>query len=80
MTGTKPISMLSDSSGMRMYYTEQLRIYDQQIAWLGQTDLYIPPLTPDTTITGTCPSQCTQQMAEPVNITNALLHMHYLGK
>ena len=74
------VSVLLDSSGMKMYYTSQLREFDQEVIMTGQTDLTIPPLTRETSIEGTCPESCTRTMPHSVNVMYANLHMHYLGK
>ena len=47
----------TDGSGIRMYYMSQLRSFNQGIVTLGQTDLTIPALVRDTTVTGTEMSQ-----------------------
>ena len=71
--------MFSDGSGMRMFYTSRLRPYDLNILALGQSDIAIPPMTRDSVVRGTCPASCTGGMVHPVNVTNAFIHMHYLG-
>lgn len=71
---------LTDSSGMTIYYTPNLRKYDAELFMFGQEYLKIPPMTKSITYDATCPSDCTVDMFQQnVFITRAVNHMHYLG-
>lgn len=70
----------TDSSGMKIYYTTNLRKYEAELFLFGQEYLTIPPLTDSVKYEATCPSDCTVDMfKEKVYITRAINHMHYLG-
>ncbi|KAK3605265.1 hypothetical protein CHS0354_037666 [Potamilus streckersoni] len=71
----------TDSSGMTLYYTPNLRAYDAGILVVGQAYLYIPPGETAVTAIGTCPGECTREMMKnKIYIIAAANHMHYLGK
>ena len=70
---------LMDSSGMRIYYTTQLRPNKGQVAMMGQVYLAIPPRQPAVTYTGKCASPCTMHLTQSIFLTSAVLHMHTLG-
>eukprot|EP00752_Nemacystus_decipiens_P015391 g13724.t1 len=76
---------LVDSSGVRVYYTEELRPMDMGVMKLGDPFVYLygQPL-PDgkATISFTCPSSCTEENfeAEEVTISSHLMHMHETGQ
>ena len=69
----------TDSSGLRLYYTPHIRTYDQNIVLMGQNQIEIPPMVEDTLVEGTCHSEC-MIMPHPLNLTDILIHMHYLGE
>ncbi|XP_052776591.1 dopamine beta-hydroxylase-like [Mya arenaria] len=70
----------TDQSGMAIYYTTKLRAHDASMFVVGQEYLDIPPYSRGVTFEHTCPSQCTSEMfKEPIYITRAANHMHYLG-
>ena len=74
------VQHLTDSSGMKVYYTPNLRQYDAELFVFGQEYLSIPPMTDNITYEATCPSDCTIDMfKQKVYITRAINHMHYLG-
>ncbi|CAL4064406.1 unnamed protein product, partial [Meganyctiphanes norvegica] len=74
-----------DKSGMRVYHTEKLRMYDAGILTLGTTVEYrqmIPPGVEHWTSFGQCSSDCTRATfpAGGINVTNGLMHTHLLGR
>ncbi|XP_050408479.1 uncharacterized protein LOC130010327 [Patella vulgata] len=73
-------SDLSDSSGMTIYYTKNLRKYDAGVFRIGQVYLEIPPLLPKVVQQSTCSARCTKKIfKKPVYLTGGTNHMHYLG-
>eukprot|EP00752_Nemacystus_decipiens_P002628 g2460.t1 len=76
---------VEDSSGVRVYYTEELRPIDMGVMKLGDpfVFLYGQPL-PDgkAGISFTCPSSCTEDNfeAEEVTVFGHFLHMHETGQ
>ncbi|RUS72577.1 hypothetical protein EGW08_019663 [Elysia chlorotica] len=70
----------TDSSGFRVYYTKRLRKYDVANVQIGQNDLEIPPGQGHYPQTGGCSSECTSQwLQQPIFLTRAHIHMHYIG-
>lgn len=73
--------IVSDSSGMRLHVTSNLRPNDIGNIQIGQNDIDIPGETDEILVSGTCPAKCTGLMLpKPIYITNVYLHMHGLGK
>jgi len=70
----------TDSSGMRIYLTDQLRPNRGKVAIMGQISLEIPPGKPEVTFTGRCSALCTLKMFQSIFLTSGILHMHTLGK
>ncbi|XP_050715576.1 uncharacterized protein LOC126998176 [Eriocheir sinensis] len=73
-----------DSSGIRIFYTENLREYDSGTLMFGQhvfPSIIIPPGQPRFLAAGFCDTTCTQQMLpkEGVKIFQGVLHSHLLG-
>ncbi|XP_046572551.1 MOXD1 homolog 1-like, partial [Haliotis rubra] len=69
-----------DQSGMRIYYTPNLRTYDAGILTTGQESLLIPPGESSVKAVASVPSVCTSHFfTETINATAAINHMHYLG-
>ncbi|XP_067676503.1 MOXD1 homolog 1-like [Haliotis asinina] len=69
-----------DQSGMRIYYTPNLRTYDAGILTTGQDALLIPPGETSVKVHSTVPSACTSRFfTGTIYVTAALNHMHYLG-
>jgi len=69
-----------DSSGIKMYYTPNLRPNNAGVMTIGQTFFEIPPGLPSVVKSGTCTSECTRKlMKTPVKVVSSLNHMHYLG-
>ncbi|XP_059172056.1 dopamine beta-hydroxylase-like [Physella acuta] len=71
---------LTDSSGVRVYYTTRLKENDLGNIQIGQNDLTIQPGVIRTLVTGSCSSACTRLwIQEPIYLTRGHIHMHYLG-
>ncbi|KAK7475234.1 hypothetical protein BaRGS_00033538, partial [Batillaria attramentaria] len=69
-----------DSSGMTLHYTSNLRQYDSGVWMVGNTDFDIFPRQSHVTVEAKCSSTCTKTyLKEPVYVTAAWNHMHYLG-
>lgn len=69
-----------DSSGLTLYMTPTLRPNNLGMLITGQQRLEIPPGRLSWTVESNCPAQCTsRKIGNPVYITSAHLHMHYLG-
>ena len=54
-----------DSSGLRFYYTKQVRKYDAGVIMVGadvSTSLIIPPKQTDWEINGYCSAECTKKV------------------
>ena len=66
-----------DASGVRMYYTSELRPHFEQVALFMQGTIDVPPSTANYTVTASCPGPCIQ---ETLYITTMFLHMHKLGQ
>ncbi|XP_015758353.1 PREDICTED: DBH-like monooxygenase protein 1 isoform X1 [Acropora digitifera] len=79
-----------DSSGLRFYYTKQLRKYDAGVLFVGafvDYRLTIPPKETNWQINGFCSEECTREGFKNsflpgggVNIVASLLHMHLAGR
>lgn len=71
---------LTDQSGFRVFYTTDLRPYDLGHVQVGQQEIVIPAGVNRHAQSGGCSSQCTDLLLqEPIYISQAHLHMHYLG-
>ncbi|KAK3588010.1 hypothetical protein CHS0354_014541 [Potamilus streckersoni] len=70
-----------DSSGMTFFYTSKIRTYEMGMLSVGQMYLEIPPGGKSVSFTGGCTSFCSKKyMTDPLRITAAFNHMHYLGR
>ncbi|XP_025104358.1 DBH-like monooxygenase protein 1 homolog [Pomacea canaliculata] len=70
-----------DSSGLTLYYTPNLRPYNLGTLMTGQGYLQIPPYTDVTIATSDCTATCTRTLLTgDIYVTDAINHMHYLGK
>lgn len=73
-------SSYTDSSGLTLYLTPNLRSNNAGMFIIGQSQLVIPPGMERYTANSTCSSECTKQsMTGNINIVAAFNHMHYLG-
>ncbi|PAA77227.1 hypothetical protein BOX15_Mlig028174g1 [Macrostomum lignano] len=74
------LSTYTDSSGLALYFTPNLRKYDQGTAMYGEGNLVLPPRQPVVNFNHTCPSVCTEKYhTETRYITGAGIHMHGYG-
>ena len=74
-------TIYSDTSGMTIYLTPNLREHDLAYFNSGPKDLVIPPMTESFVKQGICTGKCTaESLGHPIFITSSHLHMHYLGK
>ncbi|XP_044179878.1 DBH-like monooxygenase protein 1 isoform X2 [Acropora millepora] len=79
-----------DSSGLRFYYTKQLRKYDAGVLQVGafvDSTLMIPPNETNWEINGFCSEECTRKGFKKsilpgggINIVASLLHMRLAGR
>ncbi|EDO42991.1 predicted protein, partial [Nematostella vectensis] len=79
-----------DSSGVRFYYTDKLRLYDSGTWSVGDsvnTWMMVPPKQEEWISEGHCPHQCTKQLLENttlpekgINVFASFLHTHLAGK
>jgi hypothetical protein len=76
---------ITDSSGIRVYYTASLRRHDAGVLSVGLDPNWrhiIPPGQPEVLSEGHCISACTQQALPPsgIKVFAAALHTHLIGK
>ncbi|CAG2187387.1 DBH [Mytilus edulis] len=79
---TNPLlsNSLNDGSGMKLYFTPNLRPNDAGIFITGQNYLNIPSGLESHQEEGECPADCTNQLfTGNLHVFSALNHMHYLG-
>jgi hypothetical protein len=71
----------NDSSGVRVYFTSDLRQHDAGMMVLGDPFVTSKPIAPRTSthIQATCGSQCTSLWDHSINVFADFLHMHSLG-
>ena len=75
-----------DNSGVRIYFTRQLREFDLGLMTIGTcldaSNVQMPPKTESITFNTICHPECTKQIipAEGVYIIAGFLHTHLLGK
>ncbi|ORY33879.1 PHM/PNGase F [Rhizoclosmatium globosum] len=76
------LSNIIDSSGMRLFYTTQLRPNDMGVLILGDTNFNISGNDPSyySTQWNVCPTACTKQFPTNLTIINNFFHMHMLGQ
>lgn len=65
----------TDSSGVDVCTTTNLRTHTAGLFWLGTMDINIPAGG-----TGTAQSHCTPQIQEPLHVLRSWPHMHKLGR
>lgn len=64
-----------------MFYTDQLRLHDAGVLFIGQQYMNIPPRKEHHVEVGHCYPECTKRKwSDDLHITVAVNHMHYLGK
>ncbi|XP_076382479.1 DBH like monooxygenase olf413 [Megalopta genalis] len=76
---------ISDSSGLRLHYTDRLRTHDAGILSVGIDPNWrhtIPPGQPEVVSEGHCISDCTGQTIpnNGINIFAVVMHTHQLGR
>jgi len=72
-----------DQSGVKIYFTRNLRQYDAGTLMLGNIDTRegpIPPRLPFFHVESSCPSECTQKWPHSINVFADFQHMHNVGK
>ena len=71
----------SDTSGMTIYLTPNLREHNLAYFNTGPKDLVIPPNQESYIKEGICSGKCTNESLDnSIFITSSHLHMHYLGE
>jgi len=68
-----------DSSGMRLFYSPQLRPNELGVLVVGSVGFNIPRLSALELAPAVCPSVCTNKFNGTLQIVNTLLHMHKVG-
>eukprot|EP01130_Rhizamoeba_saxonica_P013720 TRINITY_DN5893_c0_g1_i1.p1 TRINITY_DN5893_c0_g1~~TRINITY_DN5893_c0_g1_i1.p1 ORF type:complete len:571 (-),score=143.43 TRINITY_DN5893_c0_g1_i1:1296-3008(-) len=72
---------LVDNSGVRVYYTKNLREYDAGVMMLGDAIVTNPGnITGSQTFEYTCPEECTSQWEHEIVVFQDFLHMHEIGQ
>ncbi len=69
----------TDSSGLKLHYTPNLRPYDAGSVMTGPFSLMIPANAAAVPQPGRCGSTCTGELPHDVTVVQAMLHMHQLG-
>eukprot|EP00479_Gromia_sphaerica_P005002 TRINITY_DN1595_c0_g1_i5.p1 TRINITY_DN1595_c0_g1~~TRINITY_DN1595_c0_g1_i5.p1 ORF type:complete len:309 (-),score=70.07 TRINITY_DN1595_c0_g1_i5:256-1182(-) len=73
-----------DTSGFRVYYTEELREFDTAGITTGLSAssraISLPPQQPNINLQSECPEQCLAQAGGPVTVYQINWHMHQTGK
>ena len=75
---------ITDSSGIRVYYTASLRRHDAGVLSVGMDPNWrhiIPPGQPEVVSEGHCISACTQQAlpSRGIKVFAVVLHTHIIG-
>ena len=78
-------AFISDSSGLRLHYTDKLRTHDAGILSVGIDPNWrhiIPPGQPEVVSEGHCISDCTGHTIpnSGINIFAVIMHTHQLGR
>ncbi|XP_076232558.1 DBH like monooxygenase olf413 isoform X2 [Calliopsis andreniformis] len=78
-------SFVTDNSGLRLYYTDRLRMHDAGILSVGIDPNWrhiIPPGQPEVVSEGHCISDCTKQTIpnSGINVFAVIMHTHQLGR
>eukprot|EP00775_Hariotina_reticulata_P010022 gene10022-10177_t len=72
---------IDQGSGVRVYYTSNLRKHDIGMMELTQQVLEIAPGKASVSASTTfCPAECTKRFNQPITLLNGIFHMHSLGK
>ncbi|KAI8609197.1 PHM/PNGase F domain-containing protein [Chytriomyces sp. MP71] len=80
-TNPQGISGVVDSSGLRLYYSAQLREHDVGVLTVGTTEISVPGNFNGLTGTGDslCSADCTAQFPSNLTVLGNFFHMHSLG-
>ncbi|BFZ04320.1 hypothetical protein BsWGS_07359 [Bradybaena similaris] len=71
---------LTDSSGLMLHFTPNLKPYDASVFLVGPTFFEIPPKQKHAVVKSNCASGCTKNLIKSsINITSAWNHMHLMG-
>ncbi|XP_060066098.1 tyramine beta-hydroxylase-like [Ylistrum balloti] len=71
----------TDSSGMKLYFTSNLRQHDATTLTVGTTYIEIPPGEENVEVEALCSSDCSSRyLSGPIYIISAENHMHLLGR
>ena len=70
----------TDGSGLKLYYTPNMRTHDGGTLMIGTGYINIPPNTAHHDENGGCFKECSRHNKGTVAITGVIFHMHYLGK
>ncbi|XP_033732467.1 tyramine beta-hydroxylase-like isoform X2 [Pecten maximus] len=71
----------TDKSGLKLYYTPNLRTYDATTWTVGTIYTEIPPGEEEFEVKAVCSSDCSSRyLSGPIYITRAQNHMHSLGR
>ncbi|XP_033727104.1 peptidyl-glycine alpha-amidating monooxygenase A-like isoform X1 [Pecten maximus] len=71
----------TDNSGINLFYTPHLRLFDSKIFVVGTKYFELPPGQEEVRIDGWCSSECSSHyLTGPLYISKAQNHMHYMGR
>ncbi|XP_063403128.1 dopamine beta-hydroxylase-like isoform X2 [Mytilus trossulus] len=71
----------TDSSGMTLYYTPALRLYNAAVLTVGQSMFHLGPGQSEVKVEGNCTGRCTKrEFKGPIYIHSSANHMHTLGR
>ncbi|XP_071153963.1 tyramine beta-hydroxylase-like [Mytilus edulis] len=71
----------TDSSGIALYYTPNLRPYNAAVLTIGQTMFHLAPGQSEVKVSGNCSGQCTKREFQgPIYVHSSFNHMHSLGR
>ncbi|XP_017756157.1 PREDICTED: MOXD1 homolog 2-like [Eufriesea mexicana] len=84
-TNPQKDAFITDSSGLRLYYTDRLRTHDAGILSIGIDPNWrhiIPPGQPEVVSEGHCISDCTGHTIpnSGINVFAVIMHTHQLGR
>jgi hypothetical protein len=74
-----------DNSGIRVYYTDEVRENDMGSLWVGSrfsVFQFLPPGASEYHTYGGCTSECTAKTIPPqgISVTHVVLHLHQTGR
>lgn len=84
-----PFQGIVDNSGLRLFYTAELREYDTGMLLFGSEVNFlhvVPPREPDFMTVGRCTSECTEKALGSggdrggIKLLNGVLHSHLAGR